>query len=251
MLDLLLSDALLITYPLLPVSTLVFWDSRVDRMSTTSDVGEIKLTFLDLLSLPSLEICPFDLCRSSLCCQLGSDSRSAQGPGHHQGAAAVLVSPNLATTFSSHTWAKEKRKSRVWWERRSRRLVSWKERRHKKQENKKKEENDLINAATEEGASTLLLPPRQKLPAPTTTRQLRANFYSSSCTGISEKQCSSEVTTHYLPPFSYFSLTVTLNLYLTPRFYIWSHVSHLTKVRQPTFAHTGRFTSHCSYITHL
>lgn len=132
MLDLLLSDALLITYPLLPVSILVFWDSRVDRMSTTSDVGEMKLTFLDLLSLPSLEICPFDLCRSSLCCQLGSDSRSAQGPGHHQGAAAVLVSPNLATTFSSHTWAKEKRKSRVWWERRSRRLVSWKERRHKK-----------------------------------------------------------------------------------------------------------------------
>lgn len=98
--------------------------------------------------------------------------------------------------------------------------MSWKERRHKKQENKKKEENDLINAATEEGASTLLLPPRQKLPAPTTTRQLRANFYSSTCTGISEKQCSSEVTTHYLPPFSYFSLTVTLNLYLTPRFYI-------------------------------
>lgn len=80
-------------------------------MSTTSDVGEMKLTFLDLLSLPSLEICPFDLCRSSLCCQLGSDSRSAQGPGHHQGAAAVLVSPNLATTFSSHTWAKEKRKT--------------------------------------------------------------------------------------------------------------------------------------------
>lgn len=89
-----------------------------------------------------------------------------------------------------------------------------------KKENKKKEENDLINAATEEGASTLLLPPRQKLPAPTTTRQLRANFYSSTCTGISEKQCSSAVTTHYLPPFSYFSLTVTLNLYLTPRFYI-------------------------------
>lgn len=178
-------------------------------------------------------------------------SRSAQGPGHHQGAAAVLVSPNLATTFSSHTWAKEKRKSRVWWERRSRRLVSWKERRHKKQENKKKEENDLINAATEEGASTLLLPPRQKLPAPTTTWQLRANFYSSTCTGISEKQCSSAVTTHYLPPFSHFSLTVTLNLYLTPRFYIWSHISHLTKVCQPTFAHTGRFASHCSYITHL
>lgn len=64
--------------------------------------------------------------------------------------------------------------------------MSWKERRHKKQENEKKEENDLINAATEEGASTSLLPPRQKLPAPTTTRQLRANFYSSTCTGIAE-----------------------------------------------------------------
>lgn len=46
MLDLLLSDALLIVYPLLPVSVLVFWDSRVDRMSTTSDVGEMKSVLL-------------------------------------------------------------------------------------------------------------------------------------------------------------------------------------------------------------
>lgn len=58
----------------------------------------------------------------------------AQGPGHHQGAAAALISPKPATTFSGHTWGEEENKSRVPLERKSRRLVSWRKRRNKTRE---------------------------------------------------------------------------------------------------------------------
>ncbi|KAA8591100.1 hypothetical protein FQN60_002043 [Etheostoma spectabile] len=59
-----------------------------------------------------------------------------------QGAAAALISPKPATTFSGHTWGEEENQSRVPREKKSRRLVSWRTRRHKKQGEEQEEEED-------------------------------------------------------------------------------------------------------------
>lgn len=118
----------------------------------------------------------------------------AQGPGRHQGAAAALISPKPATTFSGYTWGEEENKSRVPRERK--RLVSWWTRKHKTRERSKKRRTNQ-----ERSLSTSLLPPWEELPAPTATWQLRAAFYS--CTPTANKnQYSSAVTAHHLPtPF--------------------------------------------------
>lgn len=139
-------------YPLLPVSILVFWDSRADRMRTPANTGERKCLFLCfplvhllllfLISLSYPDICPF---KERCAVSWGQTrSRRAQGQGHHQGAAAVLISPNPATTFSSHTWGKEESTRRVPWVRKSRRLVSWKERRHTQKDRKRSRKGRVI-----------------------------------------------------------------------------------------------------------
>ncbi|KAK5863519.1 hypothetical protein PBY51_000546 [Eleginops maclovinus] len=117
--------------------------------------------------------------------------------GCHQGAAAALISPKPATTFSGHTWGEEETKRRDPPERKNRTLVSWRKRRHKK--------------FTRE-ASTSLLPPRVKLPAPTAMQQLRAASYSCKSAG-NKNQYRSAASHCTQPPLT---LPSTLTLLLTP-----------------------------------
>ncbi len=101
-----------------------------------------------------------------------------------------------------------------------------------KQAEEQKEEEDLTR-----GASTSLLPPRQELPAPTATRQLRAAFYS--CTPAGNKnQYSSAVTARHLPSPSLPYLTLFPNSLLSH----WN--PHLAKLSQPMCDQTPRNGCH-------
>lgn len=123
----------------------------------------------------------------------------AQGPGHHQGAAAALISPKPATTFSGHTWGEEENKSRV--PREKEQEAGELEEEEKQNEGEEQEEEEDLTR----GTSTSLLPPRQELSAPTATRQLRAAFYSCMPTGNKNQYSSADAARHppslTFPPF--------------------------------------------------
>lgn len=132
----------------------------------------------------------------------------APGPGRHQGAAvAALISPKSATTFSNHAQSKEERKSKVWRQRKKRKVGYLEEEKHEEEEEQKDEEENPTS-------TTSLLPPRPQLPAPTAVQQLRAAFYSCTFAGNTNQYKSAD-TAHHIP-FIPWNLNLVLNSLITP-----------------------------------